>query len=91
MSESEQLQAVVLKKFREKSSSAETLDVNTDFAHLGLDSFQITELVTDLETALKVDIDLGALFEYRDISSFCNYLTTTFPAESSDYVRSLAQ
>ena len=84
MNINEQIQSFIIQKLSDATGSqVDAIKPDMEFTDLGLNSFQITELVTEIEKTLDVDIDLGAMFEFSNIRSFAQYLTDNFPDKVS--------
>ncbi|MDR2024099.1 MAG: acyl carrier protein [Hungatella sp.] len=55
--------------------SAENIDPDANFMKLGISSVQALKIINKLRKKMNVDITPVAMFEYKTITEFADYLT----------------
>jgi myxalamid-type polyketide synthase MxaB len=65
-------------------SDRKSIDVQENFADLGMDSLMAVELKNQLQTSLKIDIPLTITFDYPTVEALANYLFEQMGGEEGD-------
>ncbi|AFZ34701.1 6-deoxyerythronolide-B synthase, 8-amino-7-oxononanoate synthase [Stanieria cyanosphaera PCC 7437] len=66
-------------------SDRKSVDVQENFADLGMDSLMAVELKNQLQTSLKIDIPLTITFDYPTVEALANYLFEKIAGEDNSY------
>ena len=76
------IQQELMEALAEEDEEVDMIDENENFMHLGISSVQALTIINSLKKKLDLEISPVALFEYKTISDFAEYLANG--AEDAD-------